>query len=242
MLNKLILTLTLMLLVSNTLANDLPDFPFIIVTGEASTEAAPDSATIFFVVTEFNEDSEKAMAVVQQRSVEVLALIERFNISTDDIHSFGIDKEARRARNEDYQRLEILGYEVLQQYRVKLNEISKFSEFMNELVSMQNVSGIGTEFAVADEEQILRSLTKTASGDARRRAEDLAEAMEVKILSVHALSENESFSRHLAKFEVSSTYPRMVMQTGSRVDSFKLFVPKALELDKTVNVVFKIEP
>lgn len=222
--------------------SDFPDFPFLQVTGVAETEVAPDKVELSFSLVEFGKDPEKAMITVSNRGEKILELSNKYNISKDRIISYGIDKSVTRARNSNYQKLEILGYEVSQSFKITILDISKYPEFVNSLVGMPNVSNIQASFDVKDKDEILRSLVKKAGDDAKRKADDLAAGLGVSIKSVYAINQDTSFATFFANFGVSEV-SRYLADVASPVgQSFNMFVPKSIPITKSVNVIYKIKP
>jgi len=240
---KILCSILLLFASLPAIAGDLPGFPFVSVSGVAEVDIPPDEATISLVIMEFNEDSETAMAVVVKRGAEIISSAREFNISMDDISSFSVDKSVVRARNMEYQSMEILGYEISQEFNIKIKDISVYSDFSDRIVAMQNVSNVSASFDLSRRDEILRRLVKEASQDARRRAENLANGLGVKVASVFSISEDFDAGIPSARFNADEKRVMMFAASAEQgADTFNLFVPKTINLSKTVNVIFKIEP
>lgn len=120
------------------------------------------------------------MSVVFQRGKDILDLTEKYGISNEDIFSDGVAKDTKRSVNKEYQSLEILGYEFKQSYKITIRDMSTYQDFVSGIISLQNTTDIRAEFDISNREEMLRSLVKQASDDAKRRASDLAKGLGVK--------------------------------------------------------------
>lgn len=240
---KLIL-LVILIFPTSALPQGLPDFPFIVVSGSSEIEAAPDMVTISLSITEFNEDSDAALSVVSERGAELVSIVEKYNIAPNEIISYNLDKYIRRDRNSNYQNEAILGYEISQSFQITLNDISIYSELVNELLAMQNVGNINPVFDVSNREGLLRALVREAGADARLRANNLAEGLDVTIRNVFAINETgSSFGSFFAKFGLSNNYGGgLSMASEGQGGAMNMFVPKTITLNKRVDVVYRIRP
>jgi uncharacterized protein YggE len=79
-------------------AENLPNFPFIVVKGSAETKVEPDEAKVSFSITEFNSDPKKAELTVLQRAQEILVLAKNFGISKEHVTSSAYNKSTTRKK------------------------------------------------------------------------------------------------------------------------------------------------
>lgn len=249
LIEKILFSTALALFLSaNVFASSLPDFPFIGVKGVAETEVTPDIATISFGFLEFNESSaEEALEVIKLKSDKVIELAREMGVPDKAITSTGIDNEIVREVNRDrgYNRTNILGYEISQGFIIEIKDLSIYSEFVDKLISVGNVDRIRPTFDISNRKEVLRELVQEAGKDARNNADDLANAMDVKIKSVYAINQDSSFESFFASFglqEVAPSSDIMTMSMSAPVgsDSVNIMVPKSIKLTKTIGVVYKI--
>jgi len=246
--NSLLIGLMLLTLPHNVLASALPDFPFIGVQGEAHKEVSPDLATIGFTLVAFSDDSEKALKTIQTRSREVIDLAKEFKLPENGVISLGIENEIKREVNRDhgYNRTNILGYEVSQSFRLEVNDLSKYSAFIDRLITLSNVGRITPTFDVQNKKEIERSLVAEAGKDARQKADDLAHAMGVKIKSVYAINQGRSFDYFFALFGLQEKVRiggQVLASMSAPVPdrTMNMMVPKSVKISKEINVVYKIK-
>jgi len=247
MINLRLVTMLVLLLPMRAFASSLPDFPFIGVQGSAEIEVAPDIASVGFRLIEFSEKPDKALNTIKERSSKIIEIARDFNISDESIISTGIESHIKRQVNREggYNTTNILGYEVSQSFRIKIEDVSKYAVFVDKLISIGNVGRINPSFDVSNRKDILRSLVAEAGKDAKQKADDLANAMGVKIKSIFAINQDESFEHFFARFGLQEQAPSGEGVLSSIAydranGSINMIVPKAIKIEKKISVVYKI--
>lgn len=232
-------------------AENMPSFPFIVVNGSAETKVKPDEAKVSFSITEFNADPKKAELVVLQRGQEILALAKSLGISKEQVTSSAYDKSTTRKKDENYNLLEILGYEISQNFTVEIHNIESYTHFADQLIAMKNVASIRPEFGVSNRNEIKNQLIQQATNNAKQKALNLAAGMGVKLGAVFAVSQDFNFSGVNATFAYSrgdvSLYPPDFVPPPSEYapatqDHISImFVPTFLEISTSVSAIYKIK-
>ena len=246
-----LLVCVMMIFAQMVFAGDVPSFPYLIVSGSAEIKVQPDTAKISFSVTEFNKDAKEASLKVFKQGQAVLAIAKELGIPQEQVTSSEYTKNTKRKRDDQYNYLDILGYDVSQDYTIEINKIAQYSVLADQLLKLGNIANIRTSFDVSNRLAIEGDLLKQATKDAKKRANDLADGMGVKVISVHALSQDFSLSSYQAVFGVrdysgvTNAPPDFVPPPSLDFvpDSAgsNMFVPKTIELRTSVNVVFKIK-
>lgn len=232
---RLLLGFTLVLSVANAYTANWPDFPFVFVEGKAEMNLPPDRATVTFSVKAFEKDPELALKAVHERGLEIASMLQAAGIDEKDIEAYQLDKQAVRAKR-DYTELEILGYEVTQQFEIKISDIKKYTLIIGKLVALQNVTELDTDFDVANRKSIESDLVKEASADARARANALAAGLGAKVESTFGISE-QHFMIFAARFGIHESFAQSrVMMNGHQ----NIFIPATIKIEKTINVVFRL--
>lgn len=234
--------LALLLLSQITIASNLPDFPFIVITGEAKASIAPDRAKISFTIMQFDKDPEKALELVLTRGQETIKAARDLGIPLTNILSKQISKNTVRARNSEYNQLDIQGYEVSQSYTIDITHIDNYTTLADKLVMMKNITDINASFDISTKEKVFKQLTKEAAADANRRANDLSDGMGVKVDSVFAVNEDTSFDDFFATFGLKQSFSVSAKRMDfARESSSNMFIPKTIEINKTINVIYKLK-
>ena len=241
---KFYLLIVLVLSTFCSLASPLPDFPFVAVTGESSQQVAPDSAKLSFRVTTFHQSSEVANAQLAQASSKVLALFKANGISDTQITAFELEKSAKRKRDEHYNELEILGYDLNRRFEVAITDLKQYPTLMQQLYATDYVHDLASSFDISNREEIETALITAAAAKAKKKAEQMAEGLGVKIQSVFAFNDNGSFDRLFATFVSSDSVAVAGSMMADRAASpqQQVFIPQSIQISKTVNVIYKITP
>ena len=232
----------LSLIVSSCFASQIPDFPFVYVEGQARMEVPPDMATISFKVEEFQENADSALSIMKKHSADLISFFNEQGIDKKDVSSYQISKSAKRERK-DYAELNILGYELKQEFEVTLRELSKYEELMKKLLSMNNITGIRASFNSTKRKQFESELIAQATADAKQQANLLAKEFGVRLGSIYALS-HEEFANLAGKFGLSyGTSGGLAggIVTDALASEDLFIIPSTIKLWASVNAIFKLE-
>ena len=231
------------LLSFNASASEMPDFPFVFADGEAKTEVPPDMVIVSFSIQEFNKDSAAALAVVKERSRELINFFAEQKIEARDIVAYEIDKSTVRKRDKGYHPLDILGYDVSRRVVVSLRDLTLYEKLYNKLLSLNNVGRISTSFDRSDREKIEEELVAKACQNARDRAELMAKGLGVQLGNVFAISQLD-FRRLPAVFAISGQGSALRLSSegveGKSTDEF-VFMPSTITFKNTVKVIFRLK-
>lgn len=228
-----------------SLASSLPDFPFVTVQGTASKELPPDRADVSFTIETFDEKAETADRILADTTVAVLNVLSTLNIPDSAITAYEISKYTKRERGDNYQDLAILGYEMSRNFTVELDNIDNYAPLFEALMKMQNVADVGSNFSVSNADEITLSLISAAAANAKAKAQTMAAGLDVTLGKVFAFNDSGSFDNFFASFGVEQRYRAGALEmrvSGSRQRSTTVFIPQTIELSKTVNVIYRIEP
>ncbi len=240
---KYVLAFALLLGSFCSLASPLPEFPFVAVTGQSSKQVTPDSATLTFSITTFHQTAEVANAQLLKASHEVLALLKTNGVSVEHITSYELEKSEKRRRDDQYNELDILGYDLSRRFEVRLPTLKPYPALMTQLYASEYVHNLSTTFDTSERDNIETTLIGAAAAQAKKKAEQMAEGLGVKIHSVFAFNDSGSFNSFFATFGVSEagSGQSAAMMRDSAVQQ-QVLVPQFIEISKTVNVIYKITP
>ena len=231
----------LALLLPSVCQADWPQFPFVHVEGEARVDVPPDEATIRVRMTSFHRESEVALETLQVQLTTAIGVLARAGVPDDRITGFDLQKMVVRSRD-DNNELEILGYDFSREFEVLLTDLESFTPLVAELMAIDNVAAVSADFDIEDRVQMESNLARHAAEDARRRAEQLARNMDVSIDSVFSISETPIASVGRAFRLTSDSYTVMGERPSEKgLFTSTIFVPEAIELRKSVHVLFKIK-
>ena len=175
-------------------ASNLPDYPFIHVSGEGFLRVMPDMGEIDFDISAFDADTNAAVAVVQARVAEVQALLAEQGgdpgKDTEAEAAFAdMRKEIRKSANPDPSAAP--EYEIRSAVHVVVRDLTKWRAVMMGLLGKPNIDHMSTGFGKSDRLKVEDELTAVAIKDAQRRADGMAAGFGKKVGAVTAISSGQ---------------------------------------------------
>jgi len=232
-------TVLLLVLAFPAAASELPDFPFAYVTGNAEIEVPPDIATTTFRIEAFDKESERVMAAVEERSEEVVSLLEKYGIKRKDIVSYELRKTTVREQR-NYTRLGILGYEVDRRFSITIRELERYGALAEALLNVENLTELNTVFDTTRRKAIEKDLIAQASANAREKADALAKGYGTQIEAVFAITADDTGFRHISG--VFGLRSDSVGRAEAKLAAGStLFVPTTIKFGRTATAIYRLE-
>lgn len=241
----LLLSCLMMMAGGHALASVLPDFPFVTVEGSATQEVKPDQVILSFEITTFSESAGDANKQLIDTTTAVLGLMAELGIKADAITSYEINKQTKRRRDEDYNFLDIIGYEFSRDMNVALTDLETYKKLVDKLMKTEFVHSIASEFNTSKRKGIEIDLIAKAAAAAREKADVMAKGLGVSIDSVFAFNDSGSFQSFFSTFGLRGEEGGAMMMrekmvvSGTRVND--IFMPQSIEITKKVNVIYKLK-
>jgi len=231
----------LLALSSNAFSSSIPDFPFVTVTGDSTRKVVPDNAVINLEVVTFAKESLKAHEDLNKTIQNIFTILKQNSVSSNSITSFEIRKESKRAREKNgYNNLDILGYELSQIFEIKLDSLKHYSAITSGLTNTNNIKSIASHFDATNREAIEIELITEAGKKAKLKANQMALGLGVKIDSVFAINDSGSYKSFFATFGLD-TDGGITFNMPHASSTSSMFIPKYIEISKSINVVYKLE-
>ncbi|MBU2881950.1 SIMPL domain-containing protein [Psychrosphaera sp. B3R10] len=214
------------------IAEGQPSFPFLSVVGHAEYEIPPDKSEVSFRIVTFAEESEDAVKKIVYISNHVNKIITELGIDPKHVNSFDITKKAKRFRHRESQNeLQILGYEMNQNFNVVIFDLLASEKLVNKLLVLNGVEGINVTFDLQSRKEIEQRLSVLAGKDAKQRAENLALGVGATIGSVYSVREQ---GRSYQAFGVR--------QNSSMRENLSINPPETITVTKSIEVIYRINP
>lgn len=159
------------------------------------------------------------------------------------LESTQIDKEARRARKDGIYNLEILGYETRQGFNLTLSELKKYPGLMNELISIDGVTGIDALFKTTNEEKYKAEMIEELSAKARKKADALAKAQSRSVKRVYGITTEGNFGEAYAIFSLQYE-PRIEADVGSLSRygmDLTMMVPEYIVVSQRITAIYELK-
>ncbi|MRW85467.1 DUF541 domain-containing protein [Pseudoduganella sp. FT26W] len=236
MLKKLVVAVALLPLAVQ--ASNLPDYPFIHVSGEGMMRFAPDLGEIDFDISAYDPDPAAATAIVGARAEQVRALLAEVDAVTE-IHN--MRKEMRKADPADASGAP--AYDIRSSVHIAVRDLGKWRVVMQGLLALPNLDHLATTFGRSDRLQAEQELTAIAVKDAQRRAEALAAGFGRKVGAVAAISSGQLRNlTHSIGLMPGDLYFRRDQRSAPAQAADKDFLSTdLLSWSQTVDVIFRIK-
>ncbi|MGH7299145.1 MAG: SIMPL domain-containing protein [Candidatus Rokuibacteriota bacterium] len=200
------------------------------VSGTGTVSAAPDMAEITTGVVTQAPTAAPALAANSQAMERLLQALGGLGVAARDIQTTNISVSPLRRQGRDGHPPEITGYEVTNQVRVKVRDLSRLGRVLDQQVGQGANLVYGIRFGRQEPEPLLDEARKRALADARGKAELYAAAASMKV------------GRVVAVQEAGAAMPRPEMAPRMAMSAAVPVAPGEQEIQASVTVTFTLEP
>ena len=158
-------------------------------SGKGEAFAAPDTALVSFTITQEASAVADAQAAATKQTNKVLAALKDLGIADKDVKTVSYNISQRY----EYSKITCVtypcpsgertlkGYDVNEMVEVKIRDISKSGDVLSALggLGVTNVSGLS--FTLDDDSAVTQQAREKAVTDAKKKAEETAQALGVKL-------------------------------------------------------------
>lgn len=162
----------------------------ITIDGEGTVSGKPDLARVDIGLYTEGEDVPSVQNANTQKVNAMLAALKDLGIAEADIQTSNYNITPRYQYDEGAQT--VIGYAVSQNLAVKVRDLSKVGTVLSRVGSLGANQVNGVTFTIDDPSSLEQMARKDALEDARKKAEELADALGVKIVRVVTFSESSS--------------------------------------------------
>jgi uncharacterized protein YggE len=218
-------------------AKDREENPRLIsVTGEAKTEIVPDIVEVSLTV----EVSDKNLNAAQKKNDEITAkllqLAKTLGIDDKNVQTNYVNVQPvydYSAVNNKPAKPVLVSFSTQKGIQIKLTDISKLQELLEKSIESGLTRVDGINFTSSKLEQIKNDVQITAAKNAKKKAEDIAGALGVKVNKPYRISVGYS----------SPQAPRAMMMSAkiASADAASTIAPGEVTITATVNADFEID-
>jgi uncharacterized protein len=237
MLKKLLAMTSLLLLPLLASASQLPDYPFIHVSGTASTYVVPDIGTIDFEVMASDKDPVAARTVIDTRLAEIRALMEANGVPVDEMEVRNVRQDVRKMQGGETEAI----YDLRCVVHIKVRTLASWSPFASGLAGMANLDGFATAFDTTEHDQVEANLGGEAIKAARRKAEGLVAGFGRKLGPVTAVTSGSLKNLSAAMGLSPADFTSRRSEGAQKVDRQNIITVTVLQLAQSVDVIFRIK-
>lgn len=184
------------------------------VTGEGEVLAVPDTATFSVTIQETARAVETAQETATEKANEIIAYlkeagVEEKNIQTADYSIYPQYEWVRAACLDGYcpeGKQNLVGYQVSQTITVKVSDTDMAGDLLAGVGSRGASSVSGLSFTIDDEDDLMAAARDEAIADARAKAEELADSLDVKLVRVVGFNESADYPMPYAYARGSASF------------------------------------
>ena len=200
------------------------------VAGSGTVSATPDQAEITTGVVTQAPTAAQALTANSQAMERLLQSLGNLGIGSRDIQTTNISVSPQRRAPKEGEPPEITGYEVNNQVRVRVRDLSRLGQVLDQQVSQGANLVYGIHFGLQEPAPLLDEARKRAMVDARRKADLYAAAANLKV------------GRVLSVQEAGVTPPRPEPAPRMTMSAVVPVAPGEQEIQTMVTVTFTLEP
>ena len=204
------------------------------VSGEGTASAAPDQATLTSGVVSEGKTAREALDANSAAVATMIAAIKAAGVEGRDVSTSGFSVQPQYApQKKDGDPLHIASYQVTNSVTVRLRDLGKLGDLLDQLVTNGANQIGGIAFDIAEPGKLEDAARAEAVKDARHQAETIAQAAGVRLVRVVSIS-GEAGPRPM---------PRMMMMAAraEKMDSVPVEAGET-QIRASVSVVYEIEP
>jgi uncharacterized protein YggE len=235
---KFVLVVALASLPFAASGSQLPEYPFIHVSGSAFTYAIPDIGELDFEIVATDPDPGAARAVVEARIAEINALMEQQGLPGDGVEVLDLRQFIRKGDPSATTPV----YEIKCGVHLTVRDLTKWRAIAGALLAKPNLDGFATSFGATGRDKIEMELTAEAIRDARRRAEAMAAGFGRKVGAVAGVTsgalKNLAGAMGLVQADAFNRANSTNPNRGERADIVNI---STLKFMQPVDVIFRIK-
>jgi hypothetical protein len=201
----------------------------ITVNGQGSIFKAPDILKFTIAVEERGAQSKQLNASVNQKTKQILIVLQDHSINKQDIQAMAVSLYPwyERERQSNIQK----GFVFSRNINVTLRDFSTYPDILNDLFSLETTRIEGLRYEVEDQQSAYLAALTEAMTDARRRAKQLADELDIKIGNVTNVEETSTYNPS----------PQPSARSLSVFSDSAQYLPGLNEINASVTVSYKIK-
>jgi len=158
------------------------------VSGEGKVSAEPDMAEIIIGVESRAPTAKEAASQNSEDMNQVMAVLEEMGIAEEDIQTVDYSIRAEMDYRGD-EGPKVIGYVVDNAVRVKVRDLDLVGDLLDEVTEAGANNIYGITFTIEDPRPVQEQAREMAVAEARSKAQQLAEAADVRLGDLLSLSE-----------------------------------------------------
>jgi len=169
--------------------------PVLIVSGNAQAEATPDEATVRLGIVRQETTAQAAQDQANRVAQAILSEIAKLGIPATQIRTSRLSLTpiyAPGPRSDSREAPRIASYSASNQVSIEVTNLTQIGPIIDAGLRAGSNQVDGVQFRLKDDLPLREQALKKAVAEARRKAETMAEALNVRILGIQEVSETGS--------------------------------------------------
>ncbi|WP_338558091.1 oxidative stress defense protein [Erwinia sp. E_sp_B04_7] len=217
------------------LADELPNGPHVVTSGQSSVDATPDIATLAIEVSITAKDAADAKKQADDRVAQYFDFLQKNGIEKKDIDAANLRTQPEYDYTKEGKSV-LKGYRAVRQVQVTLRQLDK----LNDLLDGALKSGLNeirsVELGVANPEQYRDKARQAAIDNATQQAGQLAKGFNAKLGAVY------SIRYHVANYQPMPVARMYKMADAAPMTSAaETYEKQSIHFDDQVDVVFELQ-
>jgi uncharacterized protein YggE len=171
--------------------NETPSL--IYVNGSGTANAVPDIVDIQLGVEIVNPDPVEAVSENTTRMNAVMDALDKTGVSQKDIQTVYYNMWVEEVYDQNGQITGEKRYHVTNQINVRLDDLTKIGNLLEEATSAGATNIIGITFGISDTSELEKLALDNAIANAQQKAERIADDLSVELGSVQSVSESGAY-------------------------------------------------
>ncbi|RWR01692.1 hypothetical protein ED28_11730 [[Pantoea] beijingensis] len=216
-------------------ADELPNGPHVVTSGQASVDATPDIATLSIEVNVSSKDAAEAKKQADTRVAQYFDFLQKNGIEKKDIDAANLRTQPEYDYTKEGKSI-LKGYRAVRQVEVTLRQLDKLNDLLDGALK-SGLNEIGSvELGVANPDAYKDKARKAAIDNATQQAAVLAEGFNAKLGPVYSI-----------RYHVANYQPMPIARMYKSADAAPMasaaetYEKQSIHFDDKVDVVFEIQ-
>ncbi|MFU9135552.1 oxidative stress defense protein [Erwinia tasmaniensis] len=217
------------------LADELPNGPHVVTSGQSSIDATPDIATLAIEVNVSSKDAADAKKQADERVAQYFDFLQKKGIDKKDISAANLRTQPEYDYLKDGKSV-LKGYRAVRQVQVTLRQLDKLNSLLDGALKAGLTEIRSVDLGVANPETYREKARQAAIENATQQAGALAQGFNAKLGPVY------SIRYHVANYQ-PMPMARMLKATSAApmTSAEQTYEQQTIHFDDQVDVVFELQ-
>ncbi|WP_396018879.1 oxidative stress defense protein [Erwinia aphidicola] len=216
-------------------ADELPNGPHVVTSGQSSVDATPDIATLAIEVNVSAKDAGEAKKQADSRVQQYFDFLDKNGIEKKDINAANLRTQPEYDYTKDGKSV-LKGYRAVRQVQVTLRKLDKLNDLLDGALKTGLNEIRSVELGVANPEEYKAKARKAAIEDATRQAGELAQGFNTKLGPVYSIRYHVANYQPMPMARMYKTADAAPMTSAAQT-----YEQQSIHFDDQVDVVFELQ-